>query len=164
MFSCPACGRPMRIVVRAGRRSWSCTGRTASPACTFEQGIADDIRLSADDIAQAALYGRDNGDQLARDQAAHRRTAGALERVDADSPYLSGKERDLLRQAATVLRRLGEAAEVAKRQKKQREKDLAQVAKRRREHVQEALKARYLEAGLTAGDAYLILAALARRA
>jgi len=113
-------------------------------------------------IAKASVQSRDNGDQLAKDQAKYRRNAGGLDKVVERSLYLSGPERDVLCQAAGILRRLGDAAEIAKRKKKQWEKAREALATRRREEVCKALKSRYLNAGLSAGDRYLVLSALAR--
>ena len=163
MEHCPECGRPVRISMRSGRRYWTCTGRYQSPSCSFEKAIPDDERLATELIAKASVQSRDNGDQLAKDQAKYRRNAGGLDKVVDESLYLSGPERDVLRQAAGILRRLGDAAEVAKRKKKQWEKAREAQATRRREEVHKALKARYLDAGLSVGDRYLVLSALARR-
>ena len=163
MEHCPDCGRAVRVALRSGRRYWSCTGRYQSPSCSFEKAIPDDERLATEVIAKASVQSRDNGDQLAKDQAKYRRNAGGLDKVIEESLYLSGPERDVMRQAASILRRLGDAAEVAKRKKKQWEKAREAQATRRREEVYKALKARYLDAGLSAGDTYLVLSALARR-
>lgn len=153
----------MRIALRSGRRHWICTGRYLSPSCGFERAIADDERLPTEIIAKASVQGRDSGDQLAKEQALYRRSARSLENVSEASAYLSNGERDTLRQAALILRRLGDAAEVAKRKKKQWEKVLQEQAARRRSAALRALTARYLDAKLSAVDSYLVLGALADR-
>ena len=103
MEHCPDCGRPVRIVLHSGRRYWNCVGRYPSPSCSFEEAIPDDERLATEVIAKASVQSRDNGDQLARDQAKYRRNAGGLDKVIEESLYLSGSERDVLRQAAGIL-------------------------------------------------------------
>ena len=163
MEHCPDCGRPVRIIQRSGRRYWNCTGQYQSPSCSFEQAIPDEERLATEVIAKVSIQSRDNGDQLAKDQAKYRRTAGGIDKVIDTSLYLSARERDVLRQAAGILRRLGDATEIAKRKKKQWEKAREEQTRQRKKQVYEALKARYMDAGLSIGDRYLLLAALAHR-
>ena len=160
--SCPECGRPMRITLRSGRRSWQCTGRFKTPNCSYEQSISDDERLPTEVIARASMQGSDNGDELAKDQAKYRRAAGSLDKVVDESLYLCGEERDALREAARILRRLGDAAEVAKRKKKQWEKAEAERAAKRRAEAYKSLKARYLDANRSPVDLYLVLCAFAQ--
>ena len=117
MEHCPECGRPVRISMRSGRRYWTCTGRYQSPSCSFEKAIPDDERLATELIAKASMQSRDNGDQLARTRRSTGATPVVSTKVVDESLYLSGPERDVLRQAAGILRRLGDAAEVAKRKK-----------------------------------------------
>ena len=107
----------MRITLRSGRRSWQCTGRFKTPNCSTSRPSADDERLPTEVIARASMQGSDNGDELAKDQTKYRRAAGSLDKVVDESLYLCGEERDALREAARILRRPGDAAEVAKRKK-----------------------------------------------
>lgn len=159
---CPECGRPMRIALRSGRRYWLCTGRYKTPSCSFEQAIVDDERLPTEVIAKASMHSRDNGDQLAKDQAKYRRSAGGLDKVVDESLYLSANERDALREAARILRRLGDAAEVAKRKKKQWEKAEAERSAKRRTEACKALEARYLAPNASPVETYLVLSAFAK--
>ena len=120
---CPECGGPMHLGGSSYGRAWECDRRLGIETwCPGVVPIADDEVLSslqlAEDIARRAWGGSKDG---AKTQAKYRRLSGPLRELAA-SLYCSGAEKRVLAEAAAIVERLAEAAELAKDRAKRQEK------------------------------------------
>jgi hypothetical protein len=120
---CPECGGPMHLESSAYGRAWECDRRQGvGPWCAGVIRIEDDDSLSdlqiAETLARRAWGGSADS---AKAQAKYRRLSGPLRDL-AESPYLSRVEKRVLADAAAIVQRLAEAAELAKDQAKRQEK------------------------------------------
>ena len=140
MKTCPQCGKPMRIArspSRTHQRHWLCTDYRCGEIVLFADGERLSIAEITDSMAREALS---SSDDQRKKQVAYRRTAGALSKIRNDCPFLSPEEDDALRAAAAVLARLGDAAEKAKKVKKQIEEADRKRRAERRAVAMEALQ------------------------
>lgn len=135
MKTCPTCGMPMRLVVEAGRqRVWRCSKwyGLGGDHCPTTRPVDANKRLTiaeiADDMGQQALS---SSQEQGRKQAGYRRIAGSITKLETGRQYLSDDENAALNEAASILSRLGDAAEKAKKVKKPIEEDQRQAVARR---------------------------------
>lgn len=117
--TCPQCGGPMQLDSSGYGRAWVCERFDAlKNDCKGRIALADDESLTdlqlADEIARA-VWG--NAKESADLQAKYRRMATPLRDL-AKSKLLSSAERRTLSEAAAIVTRLADAAELAKDQAK----------------------------------------------
>lgn len=126
MKTCKNCGAVMRITADdCCERSWKCEKWfTLGPqSClTLElmpPNVILDVATIADDMVRLPYL---TLSELQREQTAYRRIANSLIKLPSGHKYLSSKEHEAINQAISIIEKLGDAAEKAKRMKKRSEK------------------------------------------
>lgn len=118
-------------------RHWSCPDFRCGEVVPFTDGERLSIADIADSMAREAFS---SSDEQRKKQGAYRRTAGALNNIREECPFLSAEDETALRDAASVLARLGDAAEKAKKIKKKIEQDAERRRAQRRTEAFTALQ------------------------
>lgn len=137
---CPKCGSNMKLSdsLDNNLRYWECSNKLSfkyEDCCSYTETVQSDHQLSINEIAtNFKTASRFIGsDELKKDQANIRRILGGLKKLKVKN-YLSSDEAEAFKLVQEFLERFGDAAERAKKAKKQEEKaEELRVSQRRKQ-------------------------------